>query len=74
MTQAFTCGVCSHPIGRDAPHMRIYNTVVCLTCTGTRAAHNITACPVNWHDGWDHTTHVTDRDTARVLLTNGGHS
>lgn len=68
MNTKITCAACTTAIAPKAMHIFMGTTVVCRTCAGTKAAHRLTGCPVDWHDGWDHTTHVTDRDTARVLL------
>ena len=63
----FDCAVCGATIGPRRLHLFIGIEVVCMGCCGTGAAHDLTDCPVGWHDGWDHSRPCSDRLTATVV-------
>lgn len=65
--RAFDCAVCHRVIRPRRLHLIVGSSVVCMGCAGTTAAHDLTGCPIDWHDGWDHGRPCADRLTATVV-------
>lgn len=67
----FDCAVCTRTIRARRLHLFVGKSVVCMDCAGMTAAHDLSGCPIDWHDGWDHGRPVTDRLTATVVVAQG---
>lgn len=67
----FDCAVCGRTIGPRRLHIFIGRSVVCMDCAGTTAAHDLSGCPVDWHDAWDHGYPASDRLTATAVVAQG---
>lgn len=71
-TMPFDCAACHQAIRPRRLHLIIAGHVVCGDCAGTTAAHGLTGCSVDWHDGWDHSRPCSDRLTATVVADTEG--